>query len=199
MQQKNAGCNRDQPDHKECADHCHQPRVPLTQEILVPADPATEHRICHGAALGRDASGRQHNDQRQAAEDTPAQQIADERRRRRTLELLPLLIQQVDDGRRSRCHPATSRSLSLEARSGPTVTVLLAELLTAFLSERPDQDFSRVGALADRSAERSFPETAVMGLQEPGDIDHLTERVARAAASGRSAKSGSAVTKSNRR
>src|SRR5207244_4665528 len=49
------------------------------------------------------------------------------------------------------------------------------ELLPAFLSEGPDQDFSGVGALADRSAERCFPETALMGLQEPGDIDHLTE------------------------
>ena len=78
MQQKNAGCNRDQPDHKECADHCHQPRVPLTQEILIPADAAAQYRIGQGAALRRNASCSQHNDKRDAADHAPAQQVADE-------------------------------------------------------------------------------------------------------------------------
>ena len=69
-------------EEQKGAQHGGQPRVPFTQEILMTADAATEHGVGHGAALRRDAAGRQHANDDGAAEHDPAQQMADVQRRR---------------------------------------------------------------------------------------------------------------------
>src|SRR5262245_60785199 len=51
--------------------------MPLSHEVLVTADSATEYRVGHDAAFGGNAAAGQLNNQSDAAQYAPPQQIAD--------------------------------------------------------------------------------------------------------------------------
>src|SRR5262245_23787538 len=51
--------------------------MPLSHDVLVTADSATENRVGHDAAFGGDTAAGQRDNQSDATQNAPAQQIAD--------------------------------------------------------------------------------------------------------------------------
>ena len=110
------------------AEHGRQARMPLAEEVLVAADAAAEDGVGQRAALGRDAAGGQHDDQRDAAADGPAQQVADELRgglKHAGLLVDAEAVKQVADGDQDRdqhpdaVDPAAHRLAHVGLEDGP--------------------------------------------------------------------------------